>query len=118
MKVYAAPGEIALPELDTRDIRGYIAAAEKYLADVSDWARKNVVGKSDIAGSVVAVPYADGQAVYVVAKLERSHGLIHIGTWDGWRSPDFERYATVAELRDRAERAKRRAAFDASRSAA
>lgn len=118
MKVYSAPAEITAPELDFRDIPGYTAAAEQYLADVQKWARDNVSGKSDIAGSVVAIPYADGHAVYVIAKLERSHGLIHIDTWDGWRSPGFENYATVSELRDRVARSKRRAAFDAARSAA
>ena len=111
MKVYAAPSHIELPSLDFRDIPAYEKASADYLSAVQDWARENSAPHA-LAGEVVSTPYADGQAVYVVAKLEGSVALIHIGTWDAWRSPLFERTATVKYLREIAARRNARAVLD------
>lgn len=110
MKVYAAPEEIALPELDYRDIPAYQSACDEYLASVQQWARDNST-KHDLAGETVSTPYADGTAVYVVAKINNSVCLIHINTWDGWRDPQFEELATVAYLRKRINFEKNRPSF-------
>lgn len=108
MQVFSAPEEIKPPEFvmvggrydhdatereEARYMKELIAAAKAY-------------GKHPLAGEVIRVPYADGQAVYVVAKVNGKCSLIHAETGDAWRDPQFERLATVAELKLNIERRK------------
>lgn len=56
----------------------------KLLADVQQWARDN--SRSDIAGSIVTFPVADGMATYVVWETNPA-SLIHVPMGDGYAIP-------------------------------
>lgn len=65
-------------------------------------------------GEVVRVPYADGYAEYMVARLEGSVGLVHLAILDAWRDDRFERTATVKELTELVKARKAREALFSS----
>jgi len=78
------------------DYAGHEAAEEKYRQEVIAEAKS--YGKHALAGESIRVPYADGCAEYIVAKIQNKVSLIHLAVGDAWRDDRFERLVTVAEL--------------------
>ena len=111
MKVYSAPGEIPIPVLSF-DFEKYEAEADRYLAGVQQWARENSQPHA-LVGEIVTAPAADGQAIYVIAKFDRNLSLLHIETWDGWRSPMLEELGNTAYPTTLVAQRKARAELDA-----
>ena len=83
-KVYSAPTEIKVPELDFRNVAQYRKDCEQYKADLKEYLLKR--NKGEYVGETIQFPVADGYAEYMVASLKPVQ-LVHIPLWDGW---DFE----------------------------
>lgn len=123
MQVYSLPAEVPAPNLGDFvhtggrfDHAGYVAAEATFLATLKDWVLK--VGEAHpLAGEVVSVPYADSSAQYMVAKLQGKVILVHLPLGDAWRSDQFERLCTVAELKRMVDASQKRAAFFAAKQA-
>ena len=99
MQIYDTP--IPAPDLIFKDGRydheATLEAEQKYLTDLRTAVL--ALGTSDIAGEIIRVPYADGCAQYMVAKVNGKHALVHMPLGDAWRDPAFERMASVKEIR-------------------
>jgi hypothetical protein len=102
MQTYAAPEEITVPDFNDFYVDGIFnqARAEQledaYRAELSAWAKAQ--GAHKLAGKFVSVPFADGSAVYCIAKVNGKVSLIHVPLGDAWHDDRFCRLATVAEL--------------------
>ena len=89
LKVYSAPKELGKPpELNFRNWDEYKKRTEQYIQSIQEWAKRT--GNGDIAGSLVAFPFADGYAQYIVYTT-KPLSLIHVPTGDAWHFPYIER---------------------------
>lgn len=100
MKVYSAHAKA--PDMrgfmkGGYDYEGHLKAEKEYASAVVKEAK--AYGAHPLAGAIVRVPFADGAAEYVVAKIAGSVSLICLEVGDKWRDSRFERLATVAELK-------------------
>jgi hypothetical protein len=102
MQVFTAPDSIKTPAFltpeGTFDNAAYVAEEDRYLGELTALALSH--DPHPLAGKLVSVPFADGQASYVVAKVNGKVSLIHAAAGDAWRDARFERTATVKELRE------------------
>ena len=116
MQVYGLPMEIVPPEFSDFytgghfDIDGLNAAEDRMIADLAVHVTK-IATPHPLNGKVVRVPYADGAAQYMVAKIGGKVSLIHLPLGDAWQDGRFERTATVAELTRMVKGEEARAAF-------
>jgi len=83
-KIYSAPKEITIPELDFRDMKKYKEECEKFTQDLKEFCLKRKKGKN--IGEIVYFPVADGNASYMVASMKPLE-LIHIPLGDSY---DFQ----------------------------
>jgi hypothetical protein len=104
LTIYSAPEELAKPDFmdyfgrnSAKTIQDYEKDVADYINRVQKWAKGR--GAHPCAGKYVAVPYADGRAQYIAVKVGGKLGLIHLDLDDAWRDPQFERLATVAEIK-------------------
>lgn len=103
MQVYGLPMEIVPPEFSDFyvggrfDLDGLDAAEARMVSDLAAHVSK-IATPHPLNGKVVRVPYADGAAQYMVAKIKGKVSLIHLPLGDAWQHGGFERTATVAEL--------------------
>ncbi len=102
MQVFSAPEEIKDAEFvftDGRfDLKATEAEEDRYVSELRAYVSENFGGHA-LAGEVVRVPYADGYAQYMVAKVNGKVSMIHMPLGDAWQDGRFERTATVAELK-------------------
>jgi hypothetical protein len=102
MQVFSAPDSIKTPAFltpeGTFDRAAYEADEERYIGELTALALSH--DPHPLAGKLVSVPFADGRASYVVAKIDGKVSLIHSEAMDAWRDARFERTATVKELRE------------------
>lgn len=116
MEIYAAP--IEAPGIVFTEGRYDHAASEAAETEYMD--KLAEYGKSTghpLGGEFISKPYADGRAVYMVAKVSNKTALIHVEAGDAWRDPQFERLVTVAEVKRLLDSQKKMAALFGSVSA-
>ena len=70
------------------DSEGFNKAEKKYMEELKEFCLKRKKGK--YVGETVKFPFADGQAVYMVASL-RPLELVHVPLGDAWDYPYIER---------------------------
>jgi hypothetical protein len=112
MNIYSPPSHIVAPDFGDyfgagkHDLDGYQKAEQAYIDTLKAWA-KRLAPSSPIAGELVSLPYADGAALYIIIQSSGKHGIMTVPVGDAWRDGDFERYATVAQLKDMVARNRR-----------
>lgn len=100
MKVIEPPAHIAVPVYE-HNAQKFQQDCMDFLASLTDHAYEKGVA-TDINGSVLHYPYADGFATYVVMSVAKnSHRLITVTSGDGYRSPLFEKAVTPEYIRSR-----------------
>jgi hypothetical protein len=94
-KVFDAPEELKLPEMDFNDMDKYDKAKDKYLVDLKKLLKtENPDGKN--VGEIIQFPVADGYARYMVANMKPIE-LVHIALDDAW-SFDMESTLTAKQV--------------------
>jgi len=77
------------PELDqhgqtTYDWDAYYAAVDEWYEDLQKVTKE--VGNHELSGTILAFPYADGAALYLIhGDVDGQPELSCIHVWDGWR---------------------------------
>lgn len=104
MKVYSP--HIDPPKFDFNTWR---EDEESYTAEAVAWVKENST-PHPLNGEIVALPFADGAAYYIIGKINGKVSLVHLPIGDAWRHHMFERTATVKELKLQVNQAKARAA--------
>lgn len=91
-KVYSAPKEISSPVFDYENYDQSQANEKQYVDRVKEFARKTSSDKI-YAGEEIAIPHADGKAVYIVL-TSKPVVLIHLEIGDCWDAPLAHRLLT------------------------
>ena len=94
-KIYSAPKEIKLPEIDFSNFnrKEYDKETERYENELKAFLLENSNTKN--VGEIISFPVADGSARYMVASMKPLQ-LIHLAIDDAW---EFE-YAHKLNAKD------------------
>jgi hypothetical protein len=96
-KIYSAPKEPKLPDLNFGNIKGYHEACDKYLSDLKELLRKR--NPTEHVGETIKFPVADGYAMYMVASIKPLE-LVHIQLWDAWHF-DYANRLTAKDVKEK-----------------
>jgi len=95
-KIYAAPEEIQIPELDFKEFGNYEKECEDYIQKLKDFCLENSDEKE--VGEIIKFPMGDGHAEYMICSMKPLE-LIHIPLMDAWSFP-YAHLLTVKEVEE------------------
>jgi len=82
-KVFNAPAELKVPDLNWKDIPQYHKDCDKYFEDLKKLLIEKYKRTGANVGEIIKFPVADGYALYMVAGMKPVE-LIHIEIGDAW----------------------------------
>lgn len=101
-KIYSAPKEIEVPQLDWKNISKYKKDSEEYIQKLKEFLIKRKNEK--YVGETINFPVADGYAQYMVASIKPLE-LVHINLGDGYQFQYVNRL-TPKDIKEKIEQQK------------
>ena len=96
-KIFSAPTEFEVPQLDFGNINAYEPAWEKYEADLkASCIRRN---PTEHVGKVIRFPVADGYAMYMIAAMKPVQ-LIHLEYLDSYHF-EYAHRLTATDIKEK-----------------
>ena len=97
VKIFSAPAELKVPQLDFGDTNAYEPAWEKYEADLKAFCIKR--NPSEYVGGIIRFQVADGYAEYMVASMKPVQ-LIHLEYLDGYHF-EYANRLTAKDIKEK-----------------